>query len=173
VWPDRNSLTVVAGLPIGGWARPAVVAILVAPDPAPRSFNRACASASDAQTLNSIFRSSDLGKLVGRVTEDGGEPAGIGVNESLVLDRPWLLHRHRRFWDKLEAFDPSRFLPDAPTTGPFRLYAVRRWPPRMHRLTVRPYRAGVDPRNYDACGSDRARPASHRQADRDRQHSAG
>ena len=90
MWPDRNSLTVVAGLPIGGWARPAVVAILVAPDPAPRSFNRACASASDAQTLNSIFGSSDLGKLVGRVTEDGGEPAGIliGVNESLVLDRP-------------------------------------------------------------------------------------
>src|SRR5438132_13532297 len=26
---------------------------------------------------------------------------------------PWVLHRHRRLWDKPEDFDSSRFLPDA------------------------------------------------------------
>jgi cytochrome P450 len=27
---------------------------------------------------------------------------------------PWVLHRHRRYWRDPDAFDPTRFLPDAP-----------------------------------------------------------
>ena len=38
---------------------------------------------------------------------------------SLVLVAPWVLHRHRRLWDKPEAFDPSRFLPGAPPPARF------------------------------------------------------
>ena len=33
---------------------------------------------------------------------------------SLVMIAPWVLHRHRRFWDKPETFDPRRFSPDQP-----------------------------------------------------------
>ena len=33
---------------------------------------------------------------------------------SIVMIAPWVLHRHRRLWRNPDAFDPSRFLPDAP-----------------------------------------------------------
>jgi cytochrome P450 len=36
-------------------------------------------------------------------------PAG-----SLVMVIPWLLHRHRGFWDEPDSFRPERFLPGAP-----------------------------------------------------------
>jgi cytochrome P450 len=36
-------------------------------------------------------------------------PAG-----SIMLVVPWLLHRHRLYWDKPDHFIPERFLPDAP-----------------------------------------------------------
>ena len=58
-------------------------------------------------------------------------------------------------------------------TGPFRLSAVRRRPARMHRRTVRTHRthpAGGD-HVWHLLGQ--ACRISHRQADRDRQHSAG
>jgi len=41
-------------------------------------------------------------------------PAG-----TLVMIAPWVLHRHRALWQDPEAFDPSRFLPDAPTPPRF------------------------------------------------------
>jgi cytochrome P450 len=34
---------------------------------------------------------------------------------SVVTVAPWVLHRHRRLWRDPDAFDPSRFLPDAPS----------------------------------------------------------
>ena len=41
--------------------------------------------------------------------------AGIPVpKRSLVLIAPWVLHRHRRFWNDPDRFDPQRFLPDRP-----------------------------------------------------------
>jgi cytochrome P450 len=43
--------------------------------------------------------------------EAGGVPVPKG---SLVLIAPWIMHRHRRFWQAPDRFDPSRFLPDAP-----------------------------------------------------------
>jgi cytochrome P450 len=33
---------------------------------------------------------------------------------TVLLIAPWVLHRHRRLWRDPDAFDPSRFLPDAP-----------------------------------------------------------
>jgi len=41
-------------------------------------------------------------------------PAG-----SLLLVAPWLLHRHKLYWDKPDHFIPERFLPDAPSPKPF------------------------------------------------------
>ena len=35
-------------------------------------------------------------------------PAG-----SLIMVFPWLLHRHKRLWDKPDHFIPERFLPDS------------------------------------------------------------
>jgi|HubBroStandDraft_1064217.scaffolds.fasta_scaffold10499_3 cytochrome P450 len=33
---------------------------------------------------------------------------------SVVMIAPWVLHRHHAFWNDPGAFDPSRFMPDAP-----------------------------------------------------------
>ena len=33
---------------------------------------------------------------------------------TVLLIAPWVLHRHQRLWRDPDAFDPSRFLPDAP-----------------------------------------------------------
>ena len=33
---------------------------------------------------------------------------------SVLMIAPWVLGRHRRLWRDPDAFDPSRFLPDAP-----------------------------------------------------------
>lgn len=33
---------------------------------------------------------------------------------AVVLIAPWVLHRHRKLWRDPDAFDPSRFMPDAP-----------------------------------------------------------
>ena len=37
---------------------------------------------------------------------------------SLVVIAPYVLHRHRSIWDRPDAFDPSRFLPDARSAIP-------------------------------------------------------
>lgn len=33
---------------------------------------------------------------------------------SIVMIAPWVLHRHRAYWDDPGAFDPARFMPGAP-----------------------------------------------------------
>jgi cytochrome P450 len=33
---------------------------------------------------------------------------------AILMVAPWVLHRHRRLWRDPDAFDPTRFLPDAP-----------------------------------------------------------
>jgi cytochrome P450 len=38
---------------------------------------------------------------------------------ALVMIAPWVLHRHRKLWREPEAFDPSRFMPDAPAVPRF------------------------------------------------------
>lgn len=34
--------------------------------------------------------------------------------DSIMLVIPWLLHRHKQYWDKPDHFIPERFMPDAP-----------------------------------------------------------
>ena len=43
--------------------------------------------------------------------EVAGRPIAAGT---VVSMSPWVLHRHRRFWDDPDRFDPARFLPGAP-----------------------------------------------------------
>jgi cytochrome P450 len=38
---------------------------------------------------------------------------------TLLMISPWVLHRHRLHWSNPDAFDPSRFLPDAPPAPRF------------------------------------------------------
>ncbi len=38
---------------------------------------------------------------------------------ALISMAPWVLHRHRTLWTDPEAFDPARFLPDAPAPDRF------------------------------------------------------
>jgi len=38
---------------------------------------------------------------------------------SVVMIAPWVLHRHRKLWRDPDAFDPSRFMPDAPAVPRF------------------------------------------------------
>ncbi|HEX4173056.1 MAG TPA: cytochrome P450, partial [Acetobacteraceae bacterium] len=33
---------------------------------------------------------------------------------AVLMIAPWVLHRHRRLWREPDAFDPDRFMPDAP-----------------------------------------------------------
>lgn len=46
----------------------------------------------------------------------GGHAVDPGT---MLLISPWVLHRHRRLWRAPEAFDPTRFLPDAPPIARF------------------------------------------------------
>ena len=56
---------------------------------------------------------------------------------SILMIAPWVLHRHRRLWRDPDAFDPSRFMPDAPPAAAVCLSAVRRRPARLRRRAVR------------------------------------
>jgi cytochrome P450 len=38
---------------------------------------------------------------------------------SVLMIAPWVLHRHRKLWRDPDAFDPSRFMPDAPPVPRF------------------------------------------------------
>jgi cytochrome P450 len=51
-----------------------------------------------------------------------GPDAAAGVvvpAHAVVLIAPWVLHRHKKLWTEPEAFDPSRFLPEAPPPARF------------------------------------------------------
>ena len=39
--------------------------------------------------------------------------------KAVVFIAPWILHRHRRLWERPEMFDPARFLPSAPPPDRF------------------------------------------------------
>jgi unspecific monooxygenase len=43
--------------------------------------------------------------------EVAGRPVAPGT---VVVISPWVLHRHRRLWQRPDSFDPSRFMPGAP-----------------------------------------------------------
>jgi cytochrome P450 len=51
--------------------------------------------------------------LLSREAGRGGEMRNRAIPEgSLVLVVPWLLHRHRKLWDRPDHFIPERFLPE-------------------------------------------------------------
>ena len=87
---------------------------------------------------------------------------------AVLMIAPWVLHRHRRLWRDPDAFDPSRFLPDAPPTATLCLSAVRRRPARLRRRSVRTrrgdagagdddpeFRGGAGRSHAGAAGGDR------------------
>ncbi len=45
-----------------------------------------------------------------------GAPIPAGA---VVMIAPWVLHRHRRLWHRPDAFDPGRFMPEAPSPPRF------------------------------------------------------
>ncbi|HEY2111834.1 MAG TPA: cytochrome P450 [Dongiaceae bacterium] len=47
------------------------------------------------------------------IAEDRWQDVAIPAG-SLAMVSPWILHRHRRYWQNPDAFDPSRFLEGAP-----------------------------------------------------------
>jgi cytochrome P450 len=52
------------------------------------------------------------------IAEDRGGDITIRAG-AVILISPWVLHRHRRLWREPDAFDPTRFLPDAPPVDRF------------------------------------------------------
>jgi cytochrome P450 len=72
------------------------------------------------------------------VSEIGGYslPAGAFISVS-----QFATHRHPRFWDHAEPFDPARFISERERAPPARLLPVRRRPTRLHRIALR--HAGV------------------------------
>ena len=38
---------------------------------------------------------------------------------SIVMIAPWVLHRHHKYWEDPDAFQPARFMPDRPAPGRF------------------------------------------------------
>ena len=52
-----------------------------------------------------------LAREAQRPAEIAGRPVPRGA---IVMVVPWLLHRHRRYWERPDNFQPERFLPDAP-----------------------------------------------------------
>ena len=48
-----------------------------------------------------------------RLTEEDDELGGYAIPAgSVAVVSPWLTHRHPRYWDAPERFDPERFTPD-------------------------------------------------------------
>ncbi len=65
-----------------------------------------------------------------------GEPVRVGTQAWIS---PWVLHRHREYWDNPTAFTPDRFAGKlSPWTGGGCFPAVWRWPAHLHRRNVRP-----------------------------------
>src|SRR5208337_217646 len=58
----------------------------------------------------------------------------IGANTQVLMS-PWVMHRHRRFWDRPTAFLPSRFAGKTVDADAC-LYSFRRRTAHLHRLLV-------------------------------------
>ncbi len=52
------------------------------------------------------------------LTDDNADGIDVPAG-AIVFVAPWVLHRHRRLWEQPDAFDPARFLPDAPPPDRF------------------------------------------------------
>jgi cytochrome P450 len=93
----------------------------VAAEAATRSFAEDDATATLATlprtraVVNETLRLYPAAFTMAREAIAADTAGGIDIPRgALLLIAPWVLHRHRRHWRDPEAFDPSRFLPDAP-----------------------------------------------------------
>ena len=62
---------------------------------------------------------------------------------TVVLIVPWVLHRHRRLWDRPEVFEPERFAPDRVHQRQHPPYLAVRWLRSRNRQHPRTPAAGV------------------------------
>jgi cytochrome P450 len=65
--------------------------------------------------INETLRLYPAAFAIAREAIEADTAAGVEIPPgAMVMVAPWVLHRHRRRWRDPDAFDPSRFLPDAP-----------------------------------------------------------
>lgn len=70
-------------------------------------FTRAVASES--------LRLYPPGAVINRMALKDDQADGVDIPRgALVVVSPWLSHHHKKFWQEPYAFDPQRFMPDAP-----------------------------------------------------------
>jgi len=98
----------------------------VAAEAATRSFAEADAAATlnnlpqTRAVVNETLRLYPAAFAIAREAIAADTAAGIDIPRgAMVMIAPWVLHRHRRRWRDPDAFDPSRFLPDAPPPARF------------------------------------------------------
>jgi cytochrome P450 len=98
----------------------------VAAEATGRSFavNDAAATLGDLPrtraVINEALRLYPSAFAIAREAIEPDIAAGIAIPRgAMVMVAPWVLHRHRRLWRDPDAFDPSRFLPDAPPPARF------------------------------------------------------
>ena len=65
---------------------------------------------------------------------------------AVVMIAPWVLHRHHAFWTDPGAFNPTRFMPEAPPPRPVRVHAVWRRPADLRRRAIRDGGSGAGAR---------------------------
>ena len=119
-----------------------------------------------------------LGRLSVTENEIGGYliPAG-----SFVAVSQFATHRHPRFWEDPETFDPARFTAEREAARqPLRLLRVRRRPARLHRIALRDARGHhrrcptaatlADPQRTRTCAA--GHPGHHATAQGPRPHPA-
>lgn len=70
--------------------------------------------------IDETLRLYPTAPLIQRMAVDADVLHGVAIpSRSTVVYAPWVLHRHRKLWDRPEAFVPDRFLPGAPPIDRF------------------------------------------------------
>lgn len=70
--------------------------------------------------IDETLRLYPTAPLIQRMAVAADELHGVTIPPgSTVVYAPWVLHRHRKLWDRPGEFDPTRFLPGAPAIDRF------------------------------------------------------
>lgn len=63
--------------------------------------------------IQEVLRLYPVNLMVPRLTNEDIDFEGIKIRKGVrVLVSPWVLHRHRKYWDDPDVFKPERFLPE-------------------------------------------------------------